>query len=310
MVNSIGMETETYPVYPQLVILAAGLGSRYGGLKQLEVVGPGGATLMDYSVYDALRSGFGEILFVIRPDIAATFRDLARSRFGTRFAWRSVLQRLDDVPSGVVAPAGRTKPWGTTHAVLAAAAAIRGPFAVLNADDFYGAEAIRAVATFLNTETDAATHAIAGYRLSGTRSAAGPVNRGVCRIGRDGLLETIEEVKGLEMEPDGSFAGRGESGPVRVPGDTMVSMNLWAFQPAALDTLRQGLVEFFRGPSPDESLLPTVMRAAMARGECRIRVLESPSRWFGITHPADREPVVAAIQRLVSEGRYPDRLWV
>jgi hypothetical protein len=296
-------------VNPQLVILAAGLGSRYGGLKQLDAVGPGGATLMDYSVYDALRSGFGEVIFIIRPDLQQTFDELARTRFGTRFRWRTALQRLEDVPPGFVVPAGRAKPWGTTHAVLAAAGEIGGPFAVLNADDYYGAEAIAAVAAFLLTETEPSTHAIAGYRLGDTRSAAGPVNRGVCRIGPDHYLETIEEVKGLEMGPDGSFTGQGESGPLRVGGDAIVSMNLWAFQRSALDTLRRGLVGFFSGPSPDESLLPTVMRAAIARGEARVRVLTSGSRWFGITHPADREPVVAAIRRLVKEGRYPEQLW-
>lgn len=294
---------------PQLVILAAGLGSRYGGVKQLDAVGPGGAALMDYSVYDALRSGFGEVIFIIRPDLQQTFDEFARTRFGTRFPWRTALQRLEDVPNGAVVPAGRTKPWGTTHAVLAAAAEIAGPFAVLNADDYYGAEAIAAVAQFLKAETDASTHAIAGYRLGDTRSAAGPVNRGVCRIGPDRCLETIEEVKGLEMAPDGSFTGVGESGPLRVAGDAIVSMNLWAFQPAALDTLRRGLIDFFNGPSPDESLLPTVLRAAIASGEARVRVLKSGSRWFGITHPADREPVVAAIRRLVNEGRYPEQLW-
>jgi hypothetical protein len=206
-------------------------------------------------------------------------------------------------------PAGRAKPWGTTHAVLAAAGEIGGPFAVLNADDFYGAEAIAAVAAFLQTETEPSTHAIAGYRLGDTRSAAGPVNRGVCRIGRDRYLETIEEVKGLAMGPDGSFTGKGESGPLRVAGDAIVSMNLWAFQRSALDLLRRGLAEFFQGPSPDESLLPTVMRAAISRGDARVRVLKSSSRWFGITHPADREPVVAAIRRLVNDGRYPEHLW-
>ena len=265
---------------------------------------------MDYSVYDALRSGFGEIVFVIRPDLQQTFQEFARGRFGSRFPWHTALQRLEDVPPGVSVPAARTKPWGTTHAVVAAAEQIDGPFAVLNADDYYGGEAIAAVAEFLKTETAASTHAIAGYRLGDTRSAAGPVNRGVCRIGPDGYLETIEEVKGLEMAPDGSFTGQGELGPLRVAGDTIVSMNLWAFQRGALDILRQGLVEFFRGSTPDESLLPTVMRAAIARGAARVRVLESRSRWFGITHPADREPVVAAMRRLVNEGRYPERLWM
>ena len=294
---------------PQLVILAAGMGSRYGGLKQLDAVGPGGATLMDYSVYDALRSGFGEVVFVIRPDLQATFDEFARGRFGTRVVWRTALQRLEDVPPGAIVAAGRTKPWGTTHAVLAARDAIRGPFAVLNADDYYGAEAIASIAEFLRTDTGPSVHAIAGYRLSDTRSAAGSVNRGVCRIGSDRYLETIEEVKGLEMASDGSFTGLGEWGPVRVEGAAIVSMNLWAFQPAALDILREGLAEFFHGSTMDESLLPTVLRAAIARGAARVRVLESGSRWFGITHPADREPVIAAIQRLVNDGRYPERLW-
>lgn len=294
---------------PQLVILAAGLGSRYGGLKQLDAVGPGGATLMDYSVYDALRSGFDEVVFVIRPDILATFEEFARARFGTRIPWRTALQRLDDVPPGVVVPAGRTKPWGTTHAVLAAAPLIRGPFAVLNADDFYGAAAIGVAAEFLKTATQPAMHGLVGYRLGDTRSASGSVNRAVCRIGPDRCLESIEEVKGLEMAADGSFSGRGESGPLHLAGDAIVSMNLWAFQFAALDTLRWGLVEFFRGSATDECLLPTVVRAAIARGEASVRVLQANSRWFGITHPADREIVVAALRRLVDEGRYPERLW-
>ena len=294
---------------PQLVILAAGLGSRYGGLKQLDPVGPGGAALMDYSVYDALRSGFGEVVFVIRPDMARTFEEFARARFGGRVPWRAALQRLDDVPQGVVVPAGRTKPWGTTHAVLAARAEIHGAFAVLNADDFYGARALATVAEFLQTEAEPTTHALAGYKLGDTRSASGPVNRAVCRIGPDRSLETIEEVKGLEMSPDGSFSGVGESGPMRLAGDTIVSMNLWAFQHTALETLRDGLARFFEDPAADESLLPTVIRAAIARREARVRVLNSNSRWFGITHPADREVVVAAIRRLMNEGRYPERLW-
>jgi hypothetical protein len=286
----------------QLVILAAGLGSRYGGLKQLDPVGPGGATLMDYSLFDALRAGFGEAVFVIRPDMEAAFGEFAR-RWGTRLRWRTALQRLEDVPPGVSVPADRTKPWGTAHAVLAAAALIRGPFVVLNADDFYGAQAFTALAEVPST------NALVGFRLGDTRSEAGTVNRGMCRTDPDGWLETIEEVTGLEMAGDGSFTGQGESGPVRLSGDTIVSMNLWGFQPAVLDTLRGGLAAFFRGDHRGEYLLPTVIRGAVGRGECQVRVLEPHSRWFGITHPADRPVVERALRQLVNEGRYPERLW-
>jgi len=294
-------------VNPQLVILAAGLGSRYGGLKQLDTVGPGGATLMDYSVYDAARAGFGEAIFVIRPEMKDAFDGYAERRFGSRVRWHTALQRLEDVPPGTSVPRDRSKPWGTTHAVLAAAQLIRGPFAVLNADDFYGAQAFVTLAEFLRSES--AVHALVGYRLGDTRSAAGTVNRAVCRTSRDGWLETIEEVKDLAMAEDGSFAGRGASGAVRIAGDAIVSMNLWGFQQSVLDTLRAGLREFFRGVAAEECLLPTVIQTAIDRRECRVRVLEAHSRWFGITHAADRAAVQASLQRLVNEGCYPEQLW-
>lgn len=281
----------------QLVILAAGLGSRYGGLKQLEAVGPGGATLMEYSLFDARRAGFGEAVFVIRPDMEPVFRDFA-GRFTGQLPWRCALQRTQDVPSGVMIPAGRAKPWGTAHAVLAAAPFISAPFAVLNADDFYGAEAFTALGDFLRRHaTDhPPSHALVGYQLRDTLSPAGSVNRGVCRIAPDGWLQSIEEVKGIV---DGA-------------AEAIVSMNLWGFQPAVLGTLRLGMEEFFRSADTrqDEFLLPAVIQNALVRGECRVRVLRPGSRWFGITHQADRTGVEAALRGLVAERRYPERLWV
>jgi len=299
----------------QLVILAAGLGSRYGGggLKQMETVGPGGATLMEYSLYDARRAGFGEVVFVIRAEMADGFRGFAAARFGSRMPWRTVIQRPENVPPGVAVPPERVKPWGTAQAVLAAADVIRGPCAVLNADDFYGAEAFAALAGFLGQPPSdrLPSHAVVGYRLQDTVPEGGAVNRGACRADAAGWLETIEEVTGIVRSGD-RYTGRGETGEVVLSGDALVSMNLWGFTPAIFDTLRRGWREFFRSEPRKggrEYLLPTVVREAVRRNECRVKVLEAGSRWFGITHAADRPVVSAALQRLVAEGRYPERLW-
>lgn len=299
----------------QLVILAAGLGSRYGGsgLKQMETVGPGGTTLMEYSLYDARRAGFGDAVFVIRAEMADSFGGFA-ARFGSppRVPWRTVIQRLEDVPPDVPLSPERVKPWGTAQAVLAAADVIRGPFAVLNADDFYGAEAFAALAEFLRQPASdrMPSHAVVGYRLKDTVPKGGAVNRGACRADAAGWLETIEEVTGIVPAGDDRYSGTGEAGKVVVSGDALVSMNLWGFTPAIFDTLRRGWREFFRSePGVREYLLPTVVREAVRRDECRVKVLESGSRWFGITHAADRPVVSAALQRLVAEGRYPEHLW-
>ena len=299
----------------QLVILSAGLGSRYGGggLKQMETVGPGGTTLMEYSLSDARRAGFGDAVFVIRAEMAESFVGFA-ARFGSRVPWRTAIQRLEDVPPGVALPPERVKPWGTAQAVLAAADVIRGPCAVLNADDFYGAEAFAVLAGFLRQPASdlLPSHAVVGYRLRDTVPEGGAVNRGACRADAAGWLETIEEVTGIVPMSDGRYSGMGETGKVELSGDALVSMNLWGFTPAIFDTLRHGWREFFRsepGGGAREYLLPTVVREAVRRKECRVKVLEAGSRWFGITHAADRPVVSAALQRLVAEGRYPEHLW-
>jgi hypothetical protein len=296
----------------QLVMLAAGLGSRFGGVKQLQEMGPGGTTLMEYALYDGLRAGFREAVFVIRADMEATFRDFARTRFGKRMPWRIAIQRLEDIPPGAVVPPGRVKPWGTGQAVLAAAEQVQGPFAVLNADDFYGAPAFEALAGFLRTpgEPRPPTFAVVGFRLEETVPESGGVNRAWCRVGADGWLDTIEEVIGLERGSAG-FTGRGSAGPVTLRAADLVSMNLWGFTPAVFDILRGGFEEFFRSADAgrEEYLIPTALRPALERGDCRVRVLDPRSSWFGVTHPADRPVVEAELRRQVAAGRYPEHLW-
>lgn len=298
----------------QLVILAAGLGSRYGGGKQLEMLGPGGATLMEYALYDARRAGFGEAIFVVRADMETAFQAFAAARFGSRIPWHTAIQRLDDLPAGMRVPTGRVKPWGTAQAVLAAAAHVRHPFAVLNADDFYDAPSFEALAAFLRAPQALSpgppSHAVVGFRLGDTVPARGGVNRAWCRTDPEGWLESIEEVTDIAPR-EGGFTGVAESGPVTLQTDTLVSMNLWGFTPAVVEELRRGFAEFLASADAQrgEYLIPTAIRAALARGACRVRVLDAGGHWFGLTHREDREVVAAALRHLVDVGRYPERLW-
>ncbi len=294
-----------------LVVLAAGLGTRFGGPKQLEPLGPDGSTLMDFSVFDAWRAGFGRVVFVIRPDLALLFERTIVGRYRGRLEIATVFQRLDDLPGGVTRPAGRTRPWGTTHALLAARAELPGPFAVLNADDFYGQDALAAVASFLGRPNpDPNRHAVVGYRLDATASEAGGVNRAVLEAAPNGTLARIVEVLGLVREPDGRFLGRDGSAARRYEHDTLVSMNLWGFQRSILPVLERGFARFL-GENPGERteyLLPSAIQDAMTEG-ASVLVLRSGGRWCGVTYPDDREPVRRTLASLVAAGAYPDVLW-
>ncbi|MFI5235066.1 MAG: NDP-sugar synthase [Gemmatimonadales bacterium] len=294
------------PQSPTLVVLAAGMGSRYGGLKQLDPVGPGGSTLMDYSVFDAGRAGFGRVVFVIRPDMEEAFRPFVAERYGSTIEVATAHQRREDVPAGVMPPPDRTKPWGTGQAVLAAEPHVTGPFAVINADDFYGRKAYDALAKFFAESRDD-TVALVSYRLNDTLSESGGVNRGVCRVNAAGWLEGIEEMYDIKRGPDGKLADRDGRALTDM---TPVSMNFWGFTPAVFRLLHDGFDAFFRTAdlSKGEYLLPTELNSAMLRGAVQIRVLDAGSRWFGMTYPADRPAVAAAIQRLVTDGTYPERL--
>ena len=298
---------------PALVLLAAGMGSRFGGMKQLAAVGPSGETLMDYSIYDALRAGFTSAVFVIRPDMEEAFGAFAAGRYGSRLDFTTAHQRLERVPQGVVVPEGRVKPWGTAHAVLAAAEAVAGPFAVINADDFYGAEAYQALAEFLVDgagDTGPPVFGLTGYRIGETLSESGGVNRGVLRVAGDGMLASVEEVHDIVRGPAGlrgTVAGRERV----VPDDALVSMNMWGFTPAVFPILERGFHRFHAEGETQRSeyLIPTVIREAIATGGARVRVLDPGSAWFGITYPADTAPVSEALRALVRAGSYPTPLF-
>jgi len=293
-----------------LVVLAAGAGSRYGKLKQVEPLGPAGETLIDYTIHDARRAGFRAVVLIIRPEMEATFGRLARARYAPLVDVALAPQRLDDLPDGFRAPPSRTKPWGTAHALLAAEPLVHGPFAVVNADDFYGAESLAAAAEFLARPPSEAARpefAIVAYRLRDTLSPAGPVNRAVCRTTDGVWLRALEEVRDITRRGDGVTRGVAGGATVELDGDTPISMNLWAFTPAVFPLLHRALRDFLAGdPAPDaECLLPDAMAAALARDEVRVCVLPAGRGWFGITHPADRDIVQAALRRLGESGRYP-----
>ena len=295
---------------PSLLILAAGIGSRYGGLKQIDPVGPSGETIMDYSIYDALRAGFGRIVFVLREEIETAFRQTIAARFEHRIAIDYVFQELDDLPPGFSVPDGRTKPWGTTQAVLAADGVIREPFAVINADDFYGAESFRALAAHLQSAT--ADYAMIGFVLRNTLSDFGAVARGVCQVDEHSFLKSIIEMTNIAR--DGSQAkSTASSGAVsELSGDETVSMNMWGFMPGVFAQLEKIFQEFLETHGSDlraESYLPNTVNRLIDSGQARIRVLPTAGLWFGVTYRQDRACVVESIARLVKAGVYPERLW-
>lgn len=297
---------------PALVLLAAGLGSRYGGLKQLDPLGPGGATLMDYAVHDGWRAGFGTIVFVLRPEMEEAFERQLGSRYRTRLPVRTALQRLEDLPSPHAVPPGRTRPWGTTQAVLAARAAVPGHFAVLNADDFYGRDAITAAARFLAGQPEGSTtHAVIGYPLEQTASPSGGVNRALLGARPDGTLERVSETRGLAATEPGWFEGERDGRRLRVPATTPVSMNLWAFSSGIFPILERDFRRFLEaGPAADgECYLPDSVARGIAAGEARVTVLPTTSRWCGVTYPGDRPWVQRELQALVDRGEYPGVLW-
>ena len=298
-----------------LVIMAAGVGSRYGGLKQLEPIGPGGESLMEYSIYDASRSGFDRIVLVIRPETEAEFRDLLDARIGSRTPVEYVFQTLGDLPHGVAPVVNRSKPWGTGHAVLVAERAVSGPFAVVNADDFYGADAFAALGGFLSTDPGGGVpvFALPGFQVGPTLSEVGAVSRGLCRADGDGWLQEIYEILKLRKHGEGGRYSDQDGTEHDVCGDELVSMNMWGFTPAIFPELRVRFREFLDGlegaDDGVEFLLPDVVQEMIDQGRARVRVLRHDGRWCGITFPEDRDRVRSFIAGLVERGAYPARLW-
>jgi NDP-sugar pyrophosphorylase family protein len=295
---------------PTLLIMAAGMGSRYGGLKQIDPVGPNGETIIDYSIYDALRAGFGKLVFVIREEIEQPFKETVGRRFEERVAVEYVLQELEMLPAGFTVPAGRTKPWGTTQAILLAAGAIDKPFAVINADDFYGAEGYRLLAQHL--QSGAEEYAMAGFVLRNTLSEFGTVARGVCRVSSDGYLESVDEM--TKIERDGTHAKNTEENgaTTRLEGNEAVSMNMWGFTPRIFPQLEEHFKRFLERHGTEqksECYIPRVVNDLVAAGEARVKVLRTQDSWFGVTYREDRPHVVENINRLIRGGAYPERLW-
>jgi NDP-sugar pyrophosphorylase family protein len=286
------------------------MGSRYGGLKQIDPVGPNGETIIDYSIYDALRAGFGRLVFVIRRDIEQPFKETVGARFEKHVPVQYVFQQLDDLPPGFSVPPQRTKPWGTGQAILSAAPAINEPFGVINADDFYGSDSFRQLAQFL--AGGARDYAMVGFILRNTLSEFGSVARGVCRMTADGYLQSVAEITGIQVDGDGGKYLDGEKKPHQLPGDTTVSMNLWGFQPGLFDHLRQQFVEFLKLHGQTEKAefyIPAVVNSLVEQGRERCRVLRSPDSWFGVTYREDRPRVVESVRALIKRGDYPEKLW-
>jgi len=293
-----------------LVVLAAGMGSRYGGLKQIDPVGPAGETIIDYSIYDAMRAGFGKLVFVIRHDIEQQFREIVGSRFEQRIPVEYVFQELDKLPAGYSLPAGRTKPWGTSHAILMAEPVVKAPFAAINADDFYGRNAYTVMANHLTSGSP--DYAMVGFTLKNTLSDHGSVARGVSRTSADSYLTSIVEM--LKIESDG--AGAKNTDPdgkiTKLNGDEAVSMNFWGFTPALFPQLRVEFEKFLKrsgGEQKSECYIPATVGELVTSGQARVKVLRSQDSWFGVTYREDRPIVVESIRKLVAKGDYPEKLW-
>ena len=303
---------------PVLVVLAAGMGSRYGGLKQMDSVAGHGQSIIDYSIYDARRAGFEKVIFVIKRELEEDFHRLVGDRIARGIQVEYAFQELDDLPAGYAVPAGRKKPWGTTHAVLAARDLIRGPFAVINSDDYYGPEAFRLIYDFLSTQDEAAVpqrYAMVSYLLGNTVTDNGSVARGVCRVGEDGLLREV--VEHTRIEKDGSDARSTLDGGetwVPLPGSTPVSMNFWGFQRSFVDEGEARFPEFLdrilaENPEKGEFYLPLLVSRLIGEGKAQVRVLPSEDKWYGVTYREDKPGVVAALTDMTARGLYPENLW-
>ena len=301
---------------PTLLLLAAGMGSRYGGLKQLDGLGPNGETIMDYSIYDAIKAGFGKIVFVIRTDFEQEFREKILSKSEGHIPAELVFQSLDSLPEGFTPPEGRVKPWGTNHAVMMAAKAIHEPFCVINCDDFYNRDAYMVMGQFLSNlpEGSANSYAMVGFRVGNTLSENGTVARGICSKDDEGNLTTVVERTEI-MRVNGPICYKDEQGEwIPVEDNTPVSMNMWGFTPDYFEHSELYFKEFLSDPKnmtnlKAEFFIPLMVNKLINEKTATVKVLDTTSKWFGVTYSADRPSVVEKIQSLVDEGVYPDRLF-
>lgn len=298
-------------ITPTLLVLAAGIGSRYGGLKQMDQVGPSGETIIDYSIYDAVRAGFGKVVFVIRRDIENDFKKIFIDMLKDRIEVDYVFQETNMVPKGVSFSSGRNKPWGTGHAVLVAEQKINGPFAVINADDFYGSGSYRIMADFLTSSSDDAEYSMVGYRLDRTLSDHGYVARGVCEAGHESYLRIVNERTRIEIE-QGEIIFTDDGLITRLTGNETVSMNFWGFKKPVFEHLNKYFTQFVIENSDDpkaEFFIPLLITGLIEEDKVKVKILKTDESWFGITYREDKPGVIENIKELVRKGVYPSKLW-
>lgn len=303
---------------PVLVVMAAGMGSRYGGLKQIDPVGVHGQLIIDYSIYDAKRAGFETVVFVIKHEIEDTFKQAIGNRLSKVIEVRYAYQELTDLPDGYSVPEGRVKPWGTCHAILAARKVVDGPFAVVNADDYYGPEAFQTIYNYLSTHADQPNcyeFAMVGYHLENTVTEHGHVARGICVEDEAGFLNTVTERTHIEKDgEDARFTEDNGATWSKLSGDTIVSMNLWGLTRSFIDEAEARFPTFLdktlaENPTKGEYFLPSVISQLIEEGKARVKVLRSRDRWHGVTYQADKPLVVAALAEKTANGLYPEFLW-
>ncbi len=297
---------------PTLLILAAGLGSRYGGVKQMDKIGPSGESIIDYSVFDAIRAGFGKVVFVLNKNIIDDFKDIYEERLSGKIETEFILQELHNIPSGIEFNAARVKPWGTAHAVLVAKNVINEPFAVINADDFYGKDAFKVLSEYLQSlANDSADYSMVGYKLKNTLSDNGSVSRGVCSSENGFLTDVVERTNIYKKENKVVFEENDT--PLGIPEDSVVSMNFWGFSPRFFSQMENDFKKFIVENAENlkaEFYIPLVANNLITRNEARVKVLSSDAEWFGITYKEDKEETIKKVSQLVENGFYPSSLWL
>ncbi|MCO7123061.1 sugar phosphate nucleotidyltransferase [Ihubacter massiliensis] len=302
---------------PTLIIMAAGIGSRYGGLKQMDPISDQGEIILDFSLYDAMMAGFKKVIFVIKEEMEEDFRALIDDRAGKHLQVEYAFQKLEDLPQGYLVPQGREKPWGTAHAVLSCRHLINGPFAVINADDYYGAGGFQSIYDFLISSKDGATYSycMVGFKLENTITENGHVARGVCEITEEGNLTQVTERTKIMRRPEGvCYTEDDGQSWIPLPDGTTVSMNFWGFTKSMMEEMEKGFPAFLdqaikENPLKGEYYLPMVADRLVKEGKATVKVLPSQDKWYGVTYRADKEQVVAALQSMKDKGLYPDKLW-
>ncbi|WP_016778024.1 nucleotidyltransferase family protein [Anaerophaga thermohalophila] len=296
---------------PTLLILAAGMGSRYGGLKQMDELGPNGESIIDYSVFDAIRAGFGKVVFVIRPSFADAFKERFESRLKGKIDTEYVFQELENIPEGFKVPEGREKPWGTGHAMLMAKGVIKEPFAIINADDFYGKEAYQSAVDFIRNHPADNEYAMIGYALKNTLSEHGTVSRGVCETDSNGYLEEVTERTKIGWENGKIYFYEGDQ-KTELTGNEPVSMNFWIFKPSFFDELEKGFINFLKekgGEKKSEYYFNVRADELIKSGKATTLVIDTNAKWFGVTYKEDKPVVRESLNKLIEKGDYPGKLW-